>query len=430
MTDVDPSVTTQSERHTRMVIRWRHYLLPLNNRSFRGLFIAQLASDFGDALTTVAVMWFVYSRTGSALRTAGVPALLAVAQVAIGPIAGVFADRWNRARTMIVCDWARSVMIAGLALGTWAGWAGVGHAYAATVAARLFTLFFGPSRGALIPQVLAKDDLMAANALTGFTNQSVKLIGLAVSGAIVAVLGPWPALLADSLTFAFSAVAIGLTPGLPPGPLESRERGLQGYLGELADGLHTVLGSPPLRVLPALGVIVNTGSGLVLGLTPVYAARAVHSGAFGYSVFEIALLAGIALGSAAVGLMAPREPRVTMGGGLVVCALAIAGLSQVRYLIVAAGLYVIWGASVAFVNVPMITLIQRQTPEQLLGRVLAFYATVVSASTPLALAVGGWAAQHIGVRGTYLLGGLLVLAGGPFAAFSRTLGRASTSSSA
>jgi MFS family permease len=187
---------------------------------FRALWSAQLISVIGDQLARVALTVLVYNRTSSALLAA-VTFMLSVVPVFIGGVALAWlADRFPRRRVMIACDVFRAALVVVMAL--------PGMPLALLVAllavVTLVSAPFTAARAAIYPDLLAGDRYMAGTAITLTTNQFAQVLGFALSGAVVALVGVRTSLVIDAATYGLSAVILSLWVRPRPAPAPRRAR--------------------------------------------------------------------------------------------------------------------------------------------------------------------------------------------------------------
>src|SRR5262249_39052922 len=173
-------------------------------RPVRLLWIAQVVSIFGDFLALFAVMSDV------AFRLKATPAQLTLISVAflipfalLGPVAGVFVDRWDAKRTMISSDLIRAALALGLVFAS-----GLNQIYAILFALSAVSTFFVPAQTIMIRTITPRDGLMAASALRQRVFQVVGIISPAIAGAMVNWVGAKPAYYFDGGSFIFSASMI------------------------------------------------------------------------------------------------------------------------------------------------------------------------------------------------------------------------------
>ncbi len=135
----------------------------LRQRNFSLLWFGQLLSLVGDWVLLVALPFYVYDLTGSALLTGVMWMVESLPRLLLGSLAGVFVDRWDRRRTMIVADLTRALILLPLLLVHSHEWLWV--IYVVAFLESVISQFFAPAKGAIIPRLVSEKDLMAANSL-------------------------------------------------------------------------------------------------------------------------------------------------------------------------------------------------------------------------------------------------------------------------
>lgn len=179
---------------------------------FRALWVAQLASVAGDQLARVALTVLVYDKTSSALLAA-VTFVASVVPVFIGGVAlAGLADRFPRRRVMIACDMLRCALVMVMALPGMP----LGLLVALLAVVTLAGAPFTAARAAVYPELLPGEKYVVGTAVTLVTNQFAQVVGFAVGGAAVALLGTRTALVIDAATFAASALIVAVWVRQPP----------------------------------------------------------------------------------------------------------------------------------------------------------------------------------------------------------------------
>ena len=172
-------------------------------RAFTLLWVAQVISVAGSALTTLAASMLVYRLNGSALDVGLMLMAAALPSLFVGPVAGVVVDRYDRRRIMIAADLIRAGLIAAIPLL-------VPHAiawlYAIVVLSSAVGQFFRPAHASVLPETAPDDELAAANAFMAISSFGSTAIGFAASGLIVARLPIEWAFAVDALSFLASAL--------------------------------------------------------------------------------------------------------------------------------------------------------------------------------------------------------------------------------
>jgi MFS family permease len=278
--------------------------LVARNRDFRFLWFGQLVSQLGDWFNTVAVYALLYELTHSATAVAGMMVVQFLPMAIVGPMAGVFVDRYDRRRIMIGADLTRGAAILGLLFAdttstVWIAYAAVGLSVAATG-------FFEPARSSAIPMIVDRGDLVAANALSTASWSAMLAIGASLGGLVTAVAGRDAAFLINSLSFFLSAAFIWQVriPGRTAGQRH-------GGLTELVEGLAY------MRAHPAVGsvALVKGGwsiAGGALLLLTVFGERIFPIGgspAAGIGVLYGARGVGAAAGALLVNRLVGRDPQ-------------------------------------------------------------------------------------------------------------------------
>src|SRR5215210_6673333 len=183
-------------------------LAVLRQRDFSLLWFGGVLSVIGDYFLFVALPFFVYERTGSALATGAMFIAETLPRLIFGSVAGVFVDRWDRKKTMVLSDLSRALIVLPLLLVAAGG--PLMLVYAVAFVEASVSMFFLPAKGATIPNLVAESDLTAANSLNSLSEEVPSLIGALLGGALLAVVGLSGLILLDVATYLASAILISL----------------------------------------------------------------------------------------------------------------------------------------------------------------------------------------------------------------------------
>jgi predicted MFS family arabinose efflux permease len=213
---------------------------------FRALWAAHVLSLVGDQFARVALSVLVFDRTGSVLLTASTYALSFLPWVIGGPLLSGLADRFPRRAVMIVTDLVRAgfvllMVVPGVSLEV---------LLVLLFLTELCASPFSAARAAVLPQVLDGDRYVVGSAVNTISWELAQVIGFAVGGVVVALIGPRSALALDAVTFVLSAALLWKGMRERPAALGSATGG--GALGDLAVGIRLVFGDPWLRTLTLL----------------------------------------------------------------------------------------------------------------------------------------------------------------------------------
>jgi MFS family permease len=388
----------------------------LRIRDYRLVATGQLLSSLGDWLMLVAAPYFVLRLTGSTLATGlsmgaeTVPALL------LGPAAGVFADRWDRRRTMLAADLLRAASVALMLLVHHPGQ--VWLIYLALLAEASFGQFFGPAQQALIPALVGRGpQLGAANSLAALIGGTVRLVGGPLGGALYALIGFAPVVALDVGGYLASAVLI-LAISHRREPAESAPaRAAAGgtpwrrFMGEARDGAAHIRVTPGLPGLfTAAGVFLFGNAALTALLVP-YTGTVLHAAAGTLGLLFGALGVGYLAGAPLSRIVAAHyTERTVMTASLATLGVVFAAAFNVHDTAWALVLFTLIGPpGVCFLTTAS-TYLARHTPDRLLGRASAAYGMLQAGATLTGMVAGAVLGQQLGIGVTVNLAALTVAA--------------------
>ena len=394
----------------------------LGNREFRLLWIGQFVSSFGDWLAILALFSLIAFRwKGTPEQVAGIFVAFILPFALLGPLAGVFVDRWNLKRTMIASDIVRAALVALFALA-----AVLWQVYAVMAMVSLISCFFLPAMNKAIPHLVKKEELMVANALNAQTIHLTKIVAPAVAGLLVAWAGEKACFLLDALTFLFSAgmiAAISIGPSTAAADAAPRtEKKLSAVFEEFREGLAFLNGHIALRFV----VLAMAAAMFIIGafnaLIAVYVRETLHaeSKVFGALMSSIGL--GTVAGAVWIAKFAQHRPKPLLvvwgifGMGVGVLLLAVATSSPAA---IACSLAL--GLAASAVLIPSQTMTQQETPPAMLGRVSSVSISLMTVAQLTGVAISGKLAAWMGIRHAYLLLAALlgVIGAGGFALATR-----------
>jgi predicted MFS family arabinose efflux permease len=400
---------------------------PLLRRDYALIWTAGLVSDTGDWLLMIALPLFAFEATGSALGASTVFLVELVPLLLLGSVLGVFVDRWDRRRTIVVTALLQAVALLPLLAATPDR---MGIVYAVAAVEAVLGAVINPARQALVPSLVEPDQLARGNALIAVSDSLARLIGSPLGGLAFAAGGLPGVVLADAATFLVTAGLVALMrPGPADLPRTGRRRGAEAaavtaerrVLREWADGLAVVARSRTLRTLAAITALGSVSQGLFLVLFIVYVTRDLGAGDAGVGLLRGVQAIGGVLGGLLSGMLVRRlHPRSLVGGGyLVFGALSLLTWNLAPFttaLAVYVGLFIAMGVPAVATATGEITLVQTVTPPNALGRVIAAMTTVAGAAQGAGLLLGGLLAEHLdvvaildGQAALYLLCGVIAL---------------------
>lgn len=392
-------MSTVDSRSSRSGIR--HVL---RHRGFRRLLIAQTISRWGDTFNTVALVIVVFQITNSGLNVSGVVALEIAPVLLLGFVAGTVVDRLPRRQVMIAADLGRAVIAALVAFNSDQLWA----LYTAAFGLAALTVFFNPAASSLMPSLVDDDELVTANSAVWSAAVMSQIVLAPVAGAVVVTLGASAAFAINSVTFLASAIALS---GLSSPPTESVER--DSRRAEIVEGIQIIRNSRLLGTLAAVQGLAALSAGATSALLVVLAERHLRIDATGFGLLLAAIGVGAVLGPLVLQRYVTdvRRPLLLFGPYLLrgLVDLVLAAVSNFAVALTSLGFY---GVGTSTGNVTYNTVLQTTTPDRYRGRVFAFYDIVWQTGRLVSIGAGGILADQLGIRGVYIMGGLLLLAAG------------------
>jgi len=375
---------------------------PLRNPCFRLLVGGQLASNVGNAFYAVALPWYVLRVHGGTALLGTVLAGYGAARVATLVPGGQAADRWRPWTVMMATDSAQAVLSGLLALVAASNRAALWELLPIAVAIGAANGTFTPGAFSIVPSLLPDDALQAGNAVLNGSSQLAGLVGPAMGGAVVALVGPAAAFGLDGVSFVISVVSLAAIWARRPSAASQAtpdSRTSAAIQGPKAPGAWQLARHERvLQVLLLVVLVANLGSGGLVGVAfPALAHGPFHIGAGGYG----ALLAFSAAGGL-VGVLAAAHLRPGRRPAIRACWLSLVAnglLAMVPYLggPVGAGVdIVVWAAVNTLAILVLITLLQRWAPPGSRGRVMSLFLLASVGAYPVSVALAGFAVPELG----------------------------------
>lgn len=416
-------------------------LRAFHSRPFTLLWTGQTVSVIGDAVFTVAITWEVLVLTNSASAMS----LVLLAQW--GPrilfllLGGVIADRISRRMLMLGADVGRGGIVLFVAWLAWSQQLQFWHLVALAPLFGVLGSLFDPAYQAIMPQLVASEELASANALTTVSRNVGFLLGPLPAALFVSLSGMGSAFAFDAVTYGVSALCLlalripaaalpdnpAVTPApnaaivtsviskadqppLQPSPLR---RGVSRALGDAWEGVRYVFGIPWLWVTALAAPLVGAGFASAMWVTlPKLVRDVYHQDVWLIGAVATADAVGSILAAVALGSVVRRRGLVAYGavlvGGcaLIACALPLPHALQPVVVILASALV---GGGVATFTVVWNTFQQEKVPNDLLGRVSSITQFGLAVALPAGLVLAGLLADRIGPAQVFALAGLLVI---------------------
>jgi MFS family permease len=381
----------------------------LSHRNYRLFFAGQGLSLIGTWMQRIAVSWLVYRLSGSAFLLGLVGFAGQIPTFVIASFAGVFVDRSNRYRVLMVTQVLSVVQSALLAVLTLAGHIAIWHVFLLSLFLGIVNAFDMPARQTFVVDMVEdKQDLPNAIALNSMMVNGARLAGPALAGLAVAWFGEGVCFILNTLSFVAIIVALMAMRIAYP----ERKPSTTHPWHDLKEGYRYALGFVPIRHLLLLLALISVMGMPVQVLMPVFAKDILGGGPHTLG-FLMGTLGIGALGAA--GYLATRKSVVGLGRvtvatcllfGLGLVAFSLSRRMEFSYVAV-----FFIGSGMMGTMTSCNTIIQTVVDDEKRGRVMGFYAMAIMGMSPFGSLIAGSLASHIGAPGTVILGGISCVAG-------------------
>jgi DHA3 family tetracycline resistance protein-like MFS transporter len=386
-------------------VRLPRIVEPLRHRDFRLLWTGQTLTLLGSFVSNIAFPFQVLQLGGSALELGAFVSAFTGASLVFLLIGGAVADRVPRRTLIVVTELASGVTVGVMAILGFTGALEMWHLYVSAAFFGAASAFSVPALGAIIPELVPEEILVAGNAVQGLSRQGARVGGPIVGGLLVATAGPAAAFAFDAVTFFLSAGAVALTRARP---LVSEAR--LSILHEIREGFAFVFSVQWLWVtIFGWALIVAAFIGAITVALPLLVTTVLGGSAVTYGIIS----AGVGVGEA-IGATAIAQVKIRRSGLAMYLFGALSGVSFFIYGLVPTvpGAFlasVINGLSFACFGVLWVTALQVHVPRRLLGRVTSvdyFGGTLLAPIAPIGAA---FLAQSEGPAFVFIVAGAITV---------------------
>ena len=384
-------------------------LRALHHRNYRLFFGGQSVSLIGTWMQQIAMSWLVYRLTNSAFLLGLVSFSSQIPVFLFASIAGVYADRWNRHRILVVTQILSMIQALTLAFLALTGAIQVWQIIGLSICLGVINAFDMPTRQSFIVEMIERqEDLGNAIALNSFMFNGARLVGPAVAGILIGLLGEGVCFLINGLSF------MGIIAALLAIRVPKRKKAAHAsrLWQELKDGYSYAFGFAPIRyILFQLGVMSFMGMAYAV-LMPIFAKDILHGGPHTLGFLMAASGIGALTGSV---YLASRQTILGLGR-LISIASAIFGAGVIAFsfstvLVVSLLMMFVAGFGMIVQLASSNTILQSIVEEDKRGRVMSIYATALFGMAPIGNLFAGALASWIGAPTTLILSGLACIIG-------------------
>jgi MFS family permease len=364
-------------------------------KDFRKLWLAQFVSVFGDFLALFGVISLITFRLhGTVVGVTYVTIAYMLPLAFIGPVAGVLVDRWNVKRVMIASDLIRGVLALLLVFVT-----DLNQIFAIFFSISTVSSFFGPAQSVTVRTLVPKEQLLAANAMISQAFYTVRILSPALAGALVAWLGEKSCFYLDSASFVFSAAMILTLVIVRHRTPSETEKTVKSFTNDFTAGVRFIFTHPSLAFVMMAMMSAMFVLSCFSPLISIYVRDMLKAGTVMFGLISSTVGVGLIVGTQMVSaLVKNRQKEQVVLLGLLGLALGVAMLGVFQRMPTAAAGTFAMGFAIAFVLVPAQTLMQQETPRELIGRVSSSFMSMIAVCQLLGMPLSGYLAQWFGIR--------------------------------
>jgi len=379
----------------------------LKNRNFFLLWLGQIVSQLGDRLDQMALIGLVYARApGSAMQIAKILSFTIIPVFLVGPIAGVYVDRWDRRRIMYGCDILRALLVFSIPLFLTYTRALL-PIYLVIFVVFSVGRFFVPAKLSIIPDLVDKKDLLLANSLVNTTGMIAAILGFGISGLVVEWLGAKSAFYLDALSFLFSATLIFLITKNSDKAMSLGKVGRdivevirKSVLQEIKDGMLYFFREKRIGFTAGIIFILWSALGAVYVIIIAFVQKTLHSATAELGLLIVFLGLGLFLGSLVYGRFGQKFSQyrtifislILSGIMLVVFAFTI---NRYPFFLVAALVSLALGLCVAPIMIASNTIIHKVSENEMMGKIFSSMEIVMHLGFLLFMFITSFLAERI-----------------------------------
>lgn len=376
------------------------------SRNFFLLWQGQLISGFGDAVYTLAIGFYVLQATGSTSLMGLLMASSLLPRVLASTVSGAVADRYPRAKILILMDVLRGTAVIIVGLLALAGRIEIWFLFAAGAAIGFGTAFFNPAVQSIIPDIVRSEDNLRANSIFQIAQGSSLVAGNALGGILFRLFGPAALFLFNGISYLYSAVTELFLK--VPRHVHHGER--PRFRDEVMDGYRFVFKNPGLRYLMTAfsGINFFTAMASMLFLPLFHSVATLGEANYGFAMATILLgtIGGMVFTSAKrIAFSRKFRTMVIASVVLGVCALPI---PFIKYFLPMVPLLIGIGFCISVISIMINSTIQIFVPQEKRGKILGLTYLVTQGITPVGYIIGGVLSDLIGVRSVLLLAFLMI----------------------
>jgi MFS family permease len=387
------------------------FIFDIRNKNFIRLWWAQLISQFGDRISQMALIGLAYELSGkqpSAMSLAKLLSFTIIPVFIIGPVAGVFVDRWDRQKTLFICDIARGILVLLIPF-IFMHWKTMIPIYIIVFLMFCFSRFHVPAKMSIIPEIVPQDNLLLANSLITTTGMIAFVLGCAVGGFLVEWFGARGGFIINGITFFVSAALVfcmvrELYVKIDRHRILEQGKEIiqieQSFWREMWEGVMYLFQKKEIRFVVNIMFLLLAAAGAVYVVLIIFIQESFNSVTRHLGVLAVTLGAGLLLGTVLYGKFGKNVPWhktiffcLVLGGGLMMA--FVWGVSRWENVWVAFFLALGLGIAIGPIFIASNTIVHQAASEQMYGKVFSSLEVVIHFAFLVAMLISSWLSEIV-----------------------------------
>ncbi len=379
------------------------------NKQFMRLWWAQLISQFGDRLNQMALIGLIAERQpGSAYSLAKLLSFTIIPVFLVGPIAGVYVDRWDKRKTLFICDLVRGFLVLVIPFFL-IGKHSIIETYVIVFLIFCFSRFYVPAKMSIVPEIVPSENILMANSLLTTTGMLAFVFGCAVGGFIVDKVGVKAGFIGDSATYFFSAfLIISMRSKFR---IDLRKKNMidkgkeilaieKSFFSEIKEGLRYLFSQKQIRFVMNMFFILLSAAGAVYVVIIVFIQKAFNTVTKDLGVLAVCLGAGLFIGAVLYGrwgkkVLWSRTIFLSLiAGGIMVIVFAVM-VAQYPNVVMASILAFLLGIVIGPIFIASNTIVHVASDEAMRGKVFSSLEIVIHLAFLTSMLISSWLAERI-----------------------------------
>lgn len=375
------------------------------NKNFSLLWIGQLVSQLGNRIYLMALSWYFVATLKDnhglfiLFIISSLPALL------LGLYMGPFVERWNKKKIIVACDLLSGLLVTLLAFLVYMESHTTLFIYIICFLLNTVNLFFSPSINSIIPAILSKNELQKGMSYIRMVTYLGQIMGAAVGGVLVGIVGVYITILINAISFFLSAIA-----GFMLNYKEQAQTVSKKYMGQVKDGLKYIYSYPLLRKMLFLAICCNLFLPALLVFIPIVIKTEMGLDAIHYGIADAAVPIGAVITAYALSRhKVQTSPLKMMGFGLSLLAVSYLLIFGIPYYGMIVSALFLFGCALNYININSLTFFTSMVEPDYRGRFFSLLESLSYASLSLSYLIANGLSGWIGLYETILINGLFLL---------------------